>query len=473
MKEKRMRRNKALKFTASMLLSLIGLFAVGAVFGLFGGAIAAGLVSAVVLPAYIKDNDKLTETEKKMFEALLEEAVTLATKASRGNLNQEYVDGRINEISEKMKSYDEKLSIDGGKSISEYVKTIQDQVDGFEARFKTLNDASNKLKSSKALIHEAVTANHEQLKKSFKEGKPLELKVAIDMSETASLGAGVILEFREPGVTGIAKRMPWLVNLLPTRNTVSPLISWVEVTSEDGTIVPLAEAAKFTQRSYMWERKTAEVKKIPAYGKVTTEMVEDVDQLVSFIQDELLRDLRLALDAQLLSGDGLAANLSGLLTNATALSVPAALKLPTGITPNKWDVIKATINQIVLNNYYPDAILMHPTDVTAMELTRDKDGQYILPPFTSAGGLVVSGINVYQNSGITVDNFVVFDSMRTPVYYKRGIELKLWDQNGEDPIHDMMTMTATVRACLRIKTEEKKAIVKGTFAAGITAMTTV
>jgi HK97 family phage major capsid protein len=137
--------------------------------------------------------------------------------------------------------------------------------------------------------------------------------------------------------------------------------------------------------------------------------------------------------------------------------------LPNG-TPNNFDVLRATIKQIVLNYFFPTAIVVNPGDAAAMDIEKASDGHYILPPFSTPRGQTIKGVPVYENAGMAAGSFLVMDGSKATAYFREGISLRVWDQNENDPLFNRKTVTANVEALLRIKGVHTGAFVTGTFA---------
>ena len=229
-----------------------------------------------------------------------------------------------------------------------------------------------------------------------------------------------------------------------------------------------AEAAAKSQADFDLVLASASVKKVTAYIKVTKEMLDDVELLRSEIDQELSELINLKIDDQILTGTGSGANLTGILQNATAWAAGSfALAIP---TPNNFDVLRTAINQVRVNLFEPTDIVMHPTDVTAMDLVKDTTGQYVLPPFSTTNGTVISGIRVVANTGVTLGSFLVGDFTKSGVRFKEGITVNVGYEN-DDFTKNLVTILAEARLVHRVKSNHYGAFVKGTLSTAITALT--
>lgn len=431
------------------------------------------------------DEPKIVTLEQKDLDALVaklgtqaqEKLNTLMSEAEKGN----------KEAIAELKANIASIGTIEGKSIGEFAKALQEQVNAIEAKTNKPLEFTGAKKSFEQSLRESIKAfGFEKIQESVKAGHgiPMEIKTAIDHSIVDSVGAGVIQSVFEPGITPILKRKPTLYQLLPPIPWSAATVNWVEINAEEGTIAAKKEAAasyagnydafsKFPQRSYTVHKKSMDLSKIPAYAKVTQEMVENIDDFVQFIKSELLVDLLLQYDNDMLKGNGTAPNMKGLqhADYYTAAAIPDGFTLPSGITPSEVHILRAIVTQ--MQNLYcnPSFILMHPTDLMKMDLAVDKNGQFLLPPFAGRGNTEVKGVPIYEHSHLTEGTFHVIDATKPKHYIQRGVNLRMWDQVGNDPLYDLMTVTASIKGGIRVKTNEKGGNIYGDFATLIAAMT--
>ena len=294
------------------------------------------------------------------------------------------------------------------------------------------------------------------------------LKAAGTMALTTNTTGQIPQAERESGITRIVRRNPFILDLVNVGSIMSNVWEWVEQKNADGGAAMTAEGAAKSQADFDLVVASANVKKVTAYIKVTKEMLDDVELMRSEIDQELTELIQLKIDDQLLNGTGLTVNLVGINQNATAYAAGAfALAIP---TPNNFDVLRTAINQVRVNLFEPNYIIMHPTDVTAMDLAKGTDGHYILPPFASNDGTVISGIRVVANTGVTIDNFLVGDFSKAGVRFKEGLTINVGYEN-DDFTKNLVTILAEARLVQRVKSNHYGAFVKGVFSTAITALT--
>jgi HK97 family phage major capsid protein len=168
---------------------------------------------------------------------------------------------------------------------------------------------------------------------------------------------------------------------------------------------------------------------------------------------ELVPMLQRQLDDYLLTGTGVAPQLLGL-CEATVANAYTYAGLNTSVVgANIADAVYAGITQILVNKYNPTGILMHPTDVAKMVLTKDKNENSIRQVFVDlAGNLMIGGVPVKVNTGITAGYVLLGDFSKATVYFRKGIDIRIWDQNDTDPIYNYKTITADMACAFKCPT---------------------
>ena len=278
----------------------------------------------------------------------------------------------------------------------------------------------------------------------------------------ASLANAVIVPMRTPGVEKLPDRQVLMMDVVQRGTTNSNRVTWVERSARTAGAAAVAEGAQYAQSDMTYIQKAAEVEKIGTFLKVTNEALEDWDEMLTQIQNELFPMVERALENQLYQGTGSTPQLDGIITTASAY---ASTSLNNKVSkPNHFDAIRAAANQIAEYNYIPTHAFMAPADFALMELAKDGNGQYLMPPFVTAGGAQVAGIKVVPSNLITAGDVLVGDFSKVTLYIKRGIEVKIWDQDSTDPEYDLKTITASVRAAVKFPAPHLYAFVYDTFA---------
>lgn len=272
---------------------------------------------------------------------------------------------------------------------------------------------------------------------------------------------------REAGITRIVRRQPWIADLVDNGTISSNLWSWVEQKNPDGDAGMTGEGEAKSQADFDLVEANAAVKKVTAYIKATTEILEDIPLMTSEINAELVELINLKKDEQILSGDGTGNNLTGILTNATAFAAGSfALAVENA---NRYDVLRIAINQIMVAQFVPNWIALHPSDATSMDLEKGSDGHYVMPPFTTAEGNVIKGVPIIMNTGITEGEFLVGDFSKSGVRLKKDLTINVGFEN-DDFTKNFVTILGECRLVHRVKSNHYGAFVTGDFATAIAAI---
>lgn len=335
---------------------------------------------------------------------------------------------------------------------------------------------SEETKSFAQDLREKMTAEIAQLKGlKERDAKSLVLQVKSFLEgANASITTGSLLptpQF-EVGVSKAPDRMPFMLDLVAKGVANSLTIYWTQRKTRTDNTEWVAEGnAPANQTVLGYETKSASMQNISEFIKVSNNSFDDIDWLMSEVQGELVTLMTLKLDADILNGTIATNGFDGVYTLATAFNA-GGKTLATGVVPNNFDVLKFAATQIKKANFKPNYVVLHPDDILAMELSRDKDGNYLWPPYLNVTPQF-SGIQIVENTGMTSGSYLIGDFTKAKFWTRKGMDLKIWEQNENDVLTQMKTITLYLRGTLVVKDADKLAFVKDTFADSITEITAV
>ena len=262
-----------------------------------------------------------------------------------------------------------------------------------------------------------------------------------------TIATAVVVPMRTPGVEKLPDRQVLMLDAVNRGVTNSNRVTWIERSARTAGAATVAENTAFAQSDFTWLMKVAEVEKIGTYIKVTNECLEDWDECLTQIKNELLPMVERVLETQLYSGTGTTPQLDGIITTASAY---ASTSLDAKIfKATAFDALRAAANQVAEYNYIPNYAFLSPSNFAEMECSKGTDGQYVMPPFTTSGGMNVAGMKIVQSNLVAAGKVLVGDFSKVTLYLKRGIEIKIWDQEASDAITDLKTITASCRAAVK------------------------
>lgn len=296
----------------------------------------------------------------------------------------------------------------------------------------------------------------------------LDTKAAGTMTIAGNVTGEVPQSMREPGLNRIARRRPFVSDFVGVRPIGNPAVSWVEQVNPDGSPAFIAEGVLKPAIDFDMQVITETAKKVAANIKVSKEMLDDVDFMRSEIDAELRERINILADDQLLTGDGTGANLNGLITQATTFA--AGIFAASIVDPNNYDVLRIAYNQVVLANFMPTTIFLHPSDMTMMQITKGTDGHYIEFPFVDESGTRMLGsVQIVANTGIPQDSFLIFDANKAAIFQREGLTISIGYSN-DDFVKNLVTILAEQRLLLRIQGNDTLAFVTGEFSTAKAAL---
>jgi len=389
----------------------------------------------------------------------------------------------VEDIEKMIKDLTSKVEGMEKEKVSEAVAGVKKLVEDLITDVANLKDSNTKKVKKFSSFGAAVVAKIKEmdlLKTDLKKGEHRTLVVEADVRKLAgtmetsnvdAVGTNSIpyeLSDFETGLTRIQRRSPWLIQIANTFPISTMYAQWAEQENQDGAAAETGEGSAKHQIDFDWVEKSAKVEKVTAYIKVSKEALADLPGLQNEIDAELRTEILLVADAALLNGDGTTPSLNGILNQDTAYSAGAfAGTIPSA---NRFDVLRTAIAQIVAANFMPNYILLHPDDVAAMDLTKSAtDGHYVLPPFKSADGLVISGVRILENTGQTTDKFTVGDFTKFNVRVRQGMTVDI-GLDGNDFTNNLVTILGEIRLVSYIKANHAVAFVSGDFSDAIAAL---
>lgn len=259
-----------------------------------------------------------------------------------------------------------------------------------------------------------------------------------------SVGDGVA-PTRLPGVLPLPQRRMTVRDLLTQGRMDGNTLEYVQETGFTNSAAPVAETVAKPESDIKLDLKSTGAKVLAHWMKASRQALDDVSFLRSMIDQRLLYGLAYAEENQLLNGDGLGQNLSGLIPNATAYSPAFAPSSETAI-----DKMRLAMLQAALAEYPATGHVMHPTDWARIELTKDAGGQYIIGNPQGRTSPTLWGLPVVATQAISVDKFL------TGAFQLGAQVFDRWDARVEvgyvndDFTRNMVTILAEERLALAI-----------------------
>ncbi len=386
------------------------------------------------------------------------------------------VDGVSTELKGELKNLTDKVTEIQTKN-GEITKAQQEQLDQISTELKRGNlTGPQAYKMFKDVAQTALEEKHAELR-AVKKSQSARFDVDIDtkavVMESTSLTGDVIAADRRAGIVTPMVRRTHLRSLL-FRGTTTSADKWdytEETAYTDGTAT-VAEGAAIPKSDMTMVQKRADVKKIASSMDLSNEIIEDIPGLLGYVNGRLYSKYNYKEDNQLLFGSGTGTDIRGVYTGASAFA-PGNIK-PTN-NPNFWDVLTIAGAQMSVNEYGPTAAVVSVQDFYSMALTKNTQGNYILP-IIFAGGTAQQRIMemiVVPTTAMATNNWLVGDfEQAAEIVDRRMINIQLSNENKDNFERDLVTLRLTARLALPIY--YPGGFVKGTFTGaggGVAAIT--
>lgn len=237
---------------------------------------------------------------------------------------------------------------------------------------------------------------------------------ALITSATGS-GGGLVMNDQRPGIIDILQRQLSVLDLITRIPTTSDTIEYVREDTYTNSAAFTAEATATTgtsgtkpESTLAYSVQTSPVKTLAHWIPITNRMLADAPALRGLINQRLLLGLDLALESQIVDGDGTGENLTGIMRTAGTLIQGIG-------SDNAADAIfKARTQVMVTGLGRPNAVIMHPNDFQAIRLMRENAatgtlGGYLYGPPSVAGPATIWGFPVVEALGAVENTAIVGD----------------------------------------------------------------
>lgn len=395
----------------------------------------------------------------------------------------EVEDEGVEEVEKMLKEAADQVTSKAKKSVE---KMGSDAIKAVEAMFASFAKSAKKHTKEIETVETKSSIDVEAIEKGLKELSDgqrdkftfsISSKKDLDMlakstSESGSLTGDVIEGDRVTEITRDPVRSVFIESIADVTQITSDHLSYVEVVTETGAPALTAELGDIPEKDFEFQEFKAPLKKITVMNKHSVEILKDAPQLVSAIKGWLNEDVNIVTDDQLLNGSGIGDNLSGVFTVASELDA-TAVGTKRVADANLYDVIRVALTKVAVTGkgkFMANYVLLNPEDADALDLTKDANGQYILPPFRSANGTEIKGARVIENVAVPAGEFLVGDFRKLHIGVKGGVEVEMTNSDGTDFAKDILSVKLRRRIASYVRANDNGAFWTGTIADVISAL---
>lgn len=264
---------------------------------------------------------------------------------------------------------------------------------------------------------------HENYKSANKESRQ-SFEVRLDEAEvktTLTTSAGFAPRApRIPRVVESAQRRPTVADLIPQTTTTDMSILFMEETTFTNNAAFVTENNAKPESALAWTERTENEQVLATFIPVTNQQLMAVPQMQSLINNRLTFMLQLAEDSALLTGSGVAPQITGFLNKA---GIQTQAK---GADPGP-DAIYKTFTKIRFTGFAePSGVVFHPTDWQNIRLLRTADGIYIWGNPSEAGPERIWGKSVIITPAETLGTALSGDfQLYSEIFRRMGIRIEV------------------------------------------------
>lgn len=297
-------------------------------------------------------------------------------------------------------------------------------------------------------------------------------EVKADMTVGADFTGEVIPADRVAGYKYDPTRPVHIRQLIPQGSTSSDVIRFVKESGYSNGAATAAEGATLAQSDFDMTASDSNVRKIGTYFRISEEMLADTPQLTSYISARAPEKLLNVEDTQILSGNGTAPNLSGIITDAADFDVSSGGAFYQSVdAANEFDVLVASLNQLALSNYQASYILLHPTDFHKILLLKDTQNNYLKDQVYSGLQPNFMGVPVIINNAISAGSFLCGNfNVGTQLWIRDNVNVEFFREDGTNVRDGFVTVRVSERIALT--NYLPNAFVNGSFSTAKAALET-
>jgi len=296
--------------------------------------------------------------------------------------------------------------------------------------------------------------------------------VKADMTTGADFTGEVIPADRVAGYKFDPTRPVHIRQLIPQGSTSSDVIRFVKESGYSNGSATAAEGATLAQSDFDFTASDSNVRKIGTYFRISEEMLADTPQLTSYISARAPEKLLNVEDNQILSGNGTAPNLSGIITDAADFDVSSGGAFYQSVeSANEFDVLVASLNQLALSNYQASYILLHPTDFHKILLLKDSQNNYLKDQVYSGLQPNFMGVPVIINNAISAGSFLCGNfNVGSQLWIRDNVNVEFFREDGTNVRDGFVTVRVSERIALT--NYLPNAFVNGSFSTAKAALET-
>lgn len=296
--------------------------------------------------------------------------------------------------------------------------------------------------------------------KEFRGGTRSQTSLEIPVSEFKTLITLTTVNAQADrlGLTNMALEERTLMDMMPSSNVGGNTVEYYEETTFTNAAAEVAEGVGKSESALAYTLVTEAIRKIAHWIPATKEALDDVDFLEGQIRNRLAFGVRRREEQQILTGDGIAPNISGILDRSN-LQTQAK-----GADPTPDAIYKAAqkVRGAAGAGFAdPTLVVLHPNDWTDIRLLRTTDGIYIWGNPADPGPDRIWGLPVRQTTAMTENTGLVGDFRFAEILRRQGVVVTVSTEHASYFTENKVALLAESRLGLAVYRPSAFATVTG------------
>lgn len=278
---------------------------------------------------------------------------------------------------------------------------------------------------------------------------------------TTTVVAPLIAPQRLAGIQAPDVRELRMRDVFPQGRTGSNTIEYVQEATRTNGAAEVAEATTLAtglkpESGFTLSEASAPVRTIATLMYITRNALDDADQMQSYIDGMLRQFVAEREDRQLLVGDGVSPNLTGVNVIGGSLNLNGAYYTTT--MPSAADRIRRAITRIrIAGKGRASAVIMNPQNVEEIELLKTNgtagNNEYALPnggPFGNGAVSTIWGRPIVEHDDQTLNQATVLDGRAAMVFDRMDAQTFITDSNRDLFERNILTILVESRLAFPI-----------------------
>lgn len=293
---------------------------------------------------------------------------------------------------------------------------------------------------TKSEAFKAFQANHRNMSVLFEKAS----------GDPITSSSAHVQPYRVPGIMGLEQRELVLEDLFPHLAISQNSVEYVKEKTFTNAAAPVTEGAQKAFSTLTTETAQTPVQTIAHWTRITRQLADDGQALAAFINARMVYGVDLAVENQLLTGNGTSPNLDGLMKTGNYTAASFTLAQLGGASATLLDLLRMCFAKVNSNNYRTSVVILNPMDFAALQGLKESNGSYLLgSPANSYSSTTIWGVRVVATAAMDEGKFLAGDFARAATIYDRmQTVLDIASQDQDDFIKNLYTIRAERRLAL-------------------------